>query len=483
MRVRRRSAACVFVGCCVLAAWSDAAQSERRRQRSPGQAAGSPAIPLSAQPTAPPPIQSSTSPVSSSTPEMSSATWTWKDGTGQTRSRADLETILSQHKQWLTSKKKQGTRANLAGADLSGADLTSANLRDADLSNVKLNGAVLEKTDLDDADLMNADLSNSDLQYAKLRHADLYGAKLIEAQLGLKAIPIAGPGRERVKRASSQPPEALLDAIKAGTAIPEAVRAGADLGHADLRGTDLTNAWFRDADLDLVIYEPTADPNISGIAKAKHLDLATYVDDPEALVRLREEFSEAGFGGAENKITYAVNRKETAEDARVLRWFRRIAFDWTCQYGMNPSRPLKIIGFVWLAMTVFYFACMHLRGPSGIYVEAEREVRGEDRNWRFQVLLPHLREQGAQRKGIRKPGRRLRWEWRLTRAAMYFSLISAFNIGYQELNIGAWLKMLTKREYNLTAVGWARTAAGVQSLLSVYMLALWVLTFFGHPFE
>jgi uncharacterized protein YjbI with pentapeptide repeats len=482
MKVPRRSAACAFVGCCVLAAWSAAAQSERRRERSPGQAAGSPSIPPSAEPVAPP-IQSSTSPASSSTPETGSAIWTWKDGSGQTRSRADLETILSEHQQWLTSKKKQGTRANLSGADLSGADLTSANLREAELSNVKLNGAVLEKADLDDADLMNADLSNSDLQYAELRHADLYGAKLVEAQLGLKAIPIAGPAKERVKRASSQLPDALLDAIKAGRAIPEAARAGADLGHADLRGADLTNAWFRDADLDLAIYEPIADPNTSGIAKARHLDLATYVDDPEALVRLRKEFSETGFGGAENKITYAVNRKETADDARVLRWFRRVAFDWTCQYGMNASRPLKIIGLVWLAMSVFYFTCMHLRGPSGIYVEAGREVRGEDQNWRFQVLLPHLIDQGAQPKGIRKPGRRLRWEWRLTRAAMYFSLISAFNIGYQELNIGAWLKMLTKREYNLTAAGWARTAAGVQSLLSVYMLALWVLTFFGHPFE
>ncbi|HEV2382780.1 MAG TPA: hypothetical protein VG206_23695 [Terriglobia bacterium] len=150
---------------------------------------------------------------------------------------------------------------------------------------------------------------------------------------------------------------------------------------------------------------------------------------------------------------------------------------------MNPSRPLKIIGLVWLAMALFYLACMHLKGPSGIYVEATHEMRGEDRKWRFQVLLPHLCEQAAQGKDVGKPGRRLHWEWRLTRAAMYFSLVSAFNIGYQELNIGEWLKMLTKREYDLAPVSWARTAAGVQSLISVYTLALWVLTFFSHPFE
>ncbi|MGO9269579.1 MAG: hypothetical protein ACLQOO_04885 [Terriglobia bacterium] len=66
---------------------------------------------------------------------------------------------------------------------------------------------------------------------------------------------------------------------------------------------------------------------------------------------------------------------------------------------------------------------------------------------------------------------------------MFFSLISAFDIGYQELNIGQWLKMLSRREYDLKAAGWVRTAAGTQSLVSVYLLALWVLTYFGHPLE
>jgi hypothetical protein len=35
----------------------------------------------------------------------------------------------------------------------------------------------------------------------------------------------------------------------------------------------------------------------------------------------------------------------------------------------------------------------------------------------------------------------------------------------------------------MRATGWVRVAAGVQSLLSVYLIALWVLTYFGRPFE
>lgn len=33
------------------------------------------------------------------------------------------------------------------------------------------------------------------------------------------------------------------------------------------------------------------------------------------------------------------------------------------------------------------------------------------------------------------------------------------------------------------ATGWARTVSGIQSLLSVYLLAIWALTYFGRPFE
>ena len=38
-------------------------------------------------------------------------------------------------------------------------------------------------------------------------------------------------------------------------------------------------------------------------------------------------------------------------------------------------------------------------------------------------------------------------------------------------------------EYSLQAVGWVRVVAGAQALLSVYLLAMWVLTQFGQPFE
>jgi hypothetical protein len=56
--------------------------------------------------------------------------------------------------------------------------------------------------------------------------------------------------------------------------------------------------------------------------------------------------------------------------------------------------------------------------------------------------------------------------------AFYFSLLSAFQIGWRELNVGTWISRLQPREYTLRATGWVRVVSGIQSLVSVYLLAL-----------
>jgi hypothetical protein len=70
--------------------------------------------------------------------------------------------------------------------------------------------------------------------------------------------------------------------------------------------------------------------------------------------------------------------------------------------------------------------------------------------------------------------------WRL---ALYFSMGSAFNIGWRELNVGNWISRLQRYEFTYKATGRTRTVSGVQSLLSVYLVAMWALTYFGRPFE
>ncbi|WP_145524388.1 pentapeptide repeat-containing protein [Yersinia rohdei] len=70
----------------------------------------------------------------------------------------DLNKILGEHKIWVESYRKNGSRADLSGADLSGADLSGADLCGADLCGADLCGANLSYADLSDANLRGANL-------------------------------------------------------------------------------------------------------------------------------------------------------------------------------------------------------------------------------------------------------------------------------------------------------------------------------------
>ena len=78
---------------------------------------------------------------------------------------------------------------------------------------------------------------------------------------------------------------------------------------------------------------------------------------------------------------------------------------------------------------------------------------------------------------------RLRWEVGFLKAVAIFSLISIVNLGFEGLDIGRWVRLLLFCEYDFKACGWLRTVSGLQSLIGLGLLALSLLSYFGHPFE
>jgi hypothetical protein len=348
--------------------------------------------------------------------------WTWKDRARNSHSCADLDEILKQHQLWLDSLGKSGSQADLNGASLENANLSGAFLRDANLTS---------------ADLIGADLREATLSGAFLRGANLIGADLRD------------------------------------TALDYANLRDTELSYADLRGASV---FF--AHLDGVRFEPKNLPKLESIAYADGLESMTYDTNPGPLTALRKQFQDAGYRGPERAITCALNRGETEREPGIEYLFKRVAFDLTCEYGFSPGRPLRIVGFFWLLFSFVYAVFMHLSGTSGIYFVGTRVWRGRSNTQGIQIRPKPI----APAKWWKRPFLWLQREWRVLRAAMFFSLMSAFNIGFRDINFGRWLRGLTKHEYDLKAVGWARTVSGFQSLLSVYLIALWVLSYFGRPF-
>ena len=162
-------------------------------------------------------------------------------------------------------------------------------------------------------------------------------------------------------------------------------------------------------------------------------------------------------------------------------------FDLTSAYGMYPGRPLRI-----LLISIFLFALIDavllcLCDDAAILVvpSDDRLKRARLGNEPFEVatrrLLAWKMERGPV--GWRCIPVLLRIGCRVAAMALYFSVLSAFAIGWRELNVGNWLTGIQRREYTLRGTGWVRTASGVQAVLSVYLIALWALTYFSRPFE
>jgi uncharacterized protein YjbI with pentapeptide repeats len=99
--------------------------------------------------------------------------------------RADLlefAEALDQHRLWVETAGKEGTRGDFNGANLAGADLTGVNLQGAQLHKTNLRGADLSMANLRAANLVEADLRETNLLGTEFSGANLMGANLYGSQ-------------------------------------------------------------------------------------------------------------------------------------------------------------------------------------------------------------------------------------------------------------------------------------------------------------
>lgn len=425
----------------------------------------------------------------------------------------ELEDILKKHAAWLkdlhnSKLASDPRRANLCDAYLIDTQLHGADLEYADLHGALLIGADLRGTNLYAADLRRADLGAAHLTAADLRHADMEGARLPAADLTGANLTVAdlidaGLGGAYLNKAQLGGTD-LTNAELGGASL-----IGADLNDADLRGAhltnaDLDNAYLHGADLtdadldgahlagadlmdanvagaDLNIV-PDSMPKVTGIYEARNLQLVKFRDQPAGLFKLRGEFKDMGMRTQEAQLTYAIRRSELRRRKSYYpdgpyvhgwseRYFNTVFFDWTCQYGMSPGRPILIVAALAVLLSFAYVFAQINPGPNGGIWAVWDEHRIK------------------QAEGSKEP-RQLtdgfpcgRSEIGVLLLALYFSLLSATRIGWRDFNVGTWITRIQPHQYSLQATGWVRVVSGIQSLISVYLVALAILTYFGTPFE
>ncbi len=251
-------------------------------------------------------------------------------------------------------------------------------------------------------------------------------------------------------------------------------------------------------------------------------------DSPDGMFLLRKAFHDLGME-EERRITYIFNRINNSQSSFFEKWANRILFEWPAQYGNTPLRPLLgvlilmvVCGFAYGAVLAGSHRGWWWYGAfvSGIsmtlgfgYLSYESHVL-PDRPFMGVILLAFLIiglcnwVSAGEREGIRlvevdangneageastpktltaagiltnHPG--LPTWLRALLGGLYFSLINALHIGWRDLNVGSWLLRMQPRKFILEGTGWVRTLSGIQSVISIYLIALAVLSYFGRPF-
>src|SRR6266568_4431044 len=234
--------------------------------------------------------------------------------------KAELKAVLHRHEMWRDDSSPKD-RPDPRIANLCGADLAGANFSGRYLGDADLSGAELEGADLRGAFLVNANLN-----------------------------------------------KAFLD--------------NADLSWADLEDSDLDGAFLGNSDLSNANFEPKALPVIGGIAYAKNLSQMVFRRGPQALVRLRNAFKEAGYRDQEREVTYAIKRISFAKSISsigmneyVHRVFQYVFFELTTKWSMAPGRALRILLLLVPFFALPYIFALRWPGKDGIWrVWAEKRI-------------------------------------------------------------------------------------------------------------
>jgi hypothetical protein len=141
--------------------------------------------------------------------------------------------------------------------------------------------------------------------------------------------------------------------------------------------------------------------------------------------------------------------------ARIKSSIYYILFEYTCNYGNNPTGPIQLMLYLTLIFTFLYCAVLYCAAENHGIIKIDAKHNST-------VLKKN--------------------KWHSLIWALYFSLLNTFNIGCGNCKLAKLITALQYDDYELMPLGIVRTIAGLQSLISTYLFLLWILVCFGDPF-
>jgi len=239
-----------------------------------------------------------------------------------------------------------------------------------------------------------------------------------------------------------------------------------NLKNTNFTNVDLSETRFNDVNVDGLIFEPTKIPKLSNFNSIANLQRITYRNSPRSLIALRTSYLSSGLILEARKVNFAIHHTELINHPTLMSFIKYIFIEKTVGWGLHVWRPITWLLFITAIMSFVYSTAI---------------IRRCDRNHTPGSISIHTLNAKNE---IIKTSRLISDSWvSAILNGLKFSAFTSLNINWKDINIGNWTTRLYKNPASYSAVGLIRTLSGIQSLLSLYLFALWLLALFGIIIE
>lgn len=434
--------------------------------------------------------------------------------------------------------KKNATFRGIVKRNLAARNKTfeSPDFRLSDFSGSDFRASVFSNAEFGGMNLEDSCFTGAKLNEVNLSYADLDGAVFVAADIGILHSGLNGTG-------VSFSNASLVGADFTQAELKNVNFVGADMLHSHFVDTLIgKSVSFKGANVGYMVFEPRefAGSQEHEMHFAKGLSLLRYETNREPLYLLKNYFKEAGKARAERSVTASLRRSDLDFRLKVMTekladthsrdlsnflsvalklvyvwvqiFFWTVMFDMTVEFGASKERVFFLIPFFSMTFACFYW-CM-LRFPYArfplisrlisnagslqlvFYREPPKASSNLNPKGTSQKLEDHKRIALKYKENYSVPyfpnnGQtpkemlisRIRHELFAIKIAVNYSLYCSLRFGFRDLDVANWVNTLKKYKYEFHARGRIKTLGGVQSLLSLYLLALYVLCIFDNPFS
>ncbi|WP_297833938.1 pentapeptide repeat-containing protein [uncultured Roseibium sp.] len=349
--------------------------------------------------------------------------------------------------------------SNDGRADLCGARITGLSFRNADMRYARLMGARFEDTDFSNANFrwafldaagflnsgVNPDLRAPDFSGASLHSAIFSGSDFSGSDFDSTSFIYSDISNSSFKGASFW---------------------SADFRKAQLREVDFTGAYVSRVQFDHALLNfkggKTPDPQ-SFRDTAGLTSLLVFGGAEASLKELRDELNAKKLLLPAAEINFALNNEENTEESKNRYFPLYHKANWllngvTYAYGLRPQRLVISATLIAAFFSYLYYVAIVFSGSSR-----------RDGIW---ITFPIAPDAPSSKQP--KTFRLSKANCSPFRAAIWFSILSAFRIGWGNLSVGDWISRVQPHGFTYQATGWPRAIAGIQSLITVYFLILLV---------